>query len=345
LRLVYRLIREVLPQVEEQLEKWKLKCREAGDDCLAKQASDSLRLKRFHAQGGSVFSLYPDTAQSEILPFIVAFQTISDYLDNLCDRAGVQDETAFRQLHLSMLDAVEPGSPFQDYYSYYPYHQDGGYLKALVDECRYRILQLPSHGLVLPYVKNYVSLYSEMQVYKHLHQSIREERLIYWAEGYLPEFPDITCWEFGAAAGSTLGIFVMVAAAANPSLSAEEVSRLDQAYFPWICGLHILLDYHIDAEEDRETGDLNFTSYYPDSSECLNRVKLFLQHSLEACPELPYPRFHTTVIKGLLAMYLSDPKAMSAVHFPGNRKLIRKAGMDTLLYHSLCLQLRKRGKI
>lgn len=345
LRLVYRLIDEVLPQVDAQLDLWKLRCREGGDEMLAKQAADSLRLKRFHAQGGSVYSLYPGTNQKEVLPFIVALQTISDYLDNLCDRAGVQKEEAFRQLHLSMLDAVDPDRPLQDYYTEYPYRHDGGYLPALVAECRSRIAGLPSYGLVLPYVKKYVGLYSDMQVYKHLHPEIREEKLSYWAREHLSGTPGLTCWEFSAAAGSTLGVFVMTAAAADPPLTAREAACLDRAYFPWICGLHILLDYHIDAEEDRGTNDLNYTAYYADSDECLDRLRMFLKRSLEACSDLPWPGFHVTVIKGLLALYLSDPKALSPRYAPGNRELVRLGGLDTRLYHYLCLQLRRHGKI
>ena len=49
-----------------------------------------IRDKEFHCLGGSVYA--PRTGgqrKDDGLRLIVAFQTISDYLDNLCDRTGV----------------------------------------------------------------------------------------------------------------------------------------------------------------------------------------------------------------------------------------------------------------
>ncbi|MGD0205948.1 MAG: DUF2600 family protein, partial [Dehalococcoidia bacterium] len=79
-------------------------------------------------------------------------------------------------------------------------------------------------------------------------------------------------------------------------------------YFPWISGLHILLDYFIDQAEDEAGGDLNFVSYYPDAGRCRERLLLFLKQALDRAAALPAPLFHTTVVRGLPAFYLSDPK-------------------------------------
>jgi tetraprenyl-beta-curcumene synthase len=46
---------------------------------------------------------------------VVALQTISDYLDNLCDRRG-SPTGRFRQLHLAMTDALDPAGETHDYY-------------------------------------------------------------------------------------------------------------------------------------------------------------------------------------------------------------------------------------
>lgn len=51
--------------------------------------------------------MLPDVDINNFVKFIVAFQTISDYLDNLCDRVEVNDEQAFRQLHLAITDALD----------------------------------------------------------------------------------------------------------------------------------------------------------------------------------------------------------------------------------------------
>ena len=139
----------------------------------------------------------------DFVRLVVALQTISDYLDNLCDRAGVADETAFRQLHLAMTDALDPGRPVSDYYATYPFRDDGGYLKSLVTVCRQEVKKLPAYPLVKTELLRQAALYSELQTYKHLDPKVREEKMLSWINGHLPGYPGIMPWEFAAATGST----------------------------------------------------------------------------------------------------------------------------------------------
>jgi tetraprenyl-beta-curcumene synthase len=73
-------------------------------------------------------------------------------------------------------------------------------------------------------------------------------------------------------------------------------------------GLHILLDYFIDQEEDRLGGDLNFCSYYESREETLERLKHFVQETDRYLQDLPHSKFHRLISKGLLGIYLSDQK-------------------------------------
>jgi tetraprenyl-beta-curcumene synthase len=343
IKLVIKLVRRVFPEVSRNLDTWTGICEMSGSEMLGKQAQESIRYKKFHAQGGSVYALYPNVQMKQTVRFIVALQTISDYLDNLCDRAGVESEAAFRQLHLSMLDAIDPTRPIEDYYRYYPYKHDNSYLASLVKDCRQLVKDLPSYGLVAEAIKKYIRLYSDLQTYKHLEDTIREEYLKTWAEYYLNNYPQISCWEFAAAAGSTLGVFTLYAAAQDPGLTAEEVRNIDGAYFPWICGLHILLDYYIDLQEDLQTGDLNFTNYYENLKQCEERIAFFTERSLKSCSGLRYSGFHTTVVQGLLAMYLSDPKALWGLNKLASRNILRSAMPETIRYYKLCRLLRMVG--
>jgi len=345
IKLVLKFVRHVFPEVEKQLKSWTQLSRSLDDQKLGEQALASIRSKRFHAQGGSIYALYPNVDLKSAVKFIVSFQTISDYLDNLCDRTGVKDEPAFRQLHLSMLDAVDPERKMSDYYKFFPYKNDSGYLNKLVEECRSQVLKLPSYPLVVNTVKKYVHLYSDLQTYKHLSESIREDCLKTWASYYLMQHPGISCWEFSAAAGSTLGIFMLFAAASDPDLTEDEVKAIDSAYFPWICSLHILLDYYIDAQEDLRTGDLNFTYYYKNLKHCEERLSYFIERSTEQCSRLRYPEYHITIIRGLLAMYLSDPKASWGLNRLASRRLLEKGGKQVKLYYNLCRILRFAGVI
>jgi tetraprenyl-beta-curcumene synthase len=115
-----------LPQVQKLLQFWQAKAQGIPDPTLRQQALDSLAHKAFHCQGGAVYAAYPRNAQ--LLEFIIAYQTMCDYLDNLCDRAGSTDGHAFKQLHQSLLDALDSNRNPTDYYKNYPYQDDGGYL-------------------------------------------------------------------------------------------------------------------------------------------------------------------------------------------------------------------------
>ena len=338
--MITRFISQVFPLVSRELDHWIAKAEQIPDWELRVQALASIRAKKFHAQGGSVYALYPQNDLPSTVRFIVALQTISDYLDNLCDRAGVMDESAFFQLHLAMEDAIDPGRPLSDYYRYYPYKNDQGYLEQLVTTCRQQLRRQSSYQLVMPEIAESVKHYSELQSYKHLTLKIRETRLRDWARQNLDPANAILWWEYAAATGSTLGMFFLYAVSADPSLNTKLVESIARAYFPWVTGLHILLDYYIDTREDSEMGDYNFTSNYRNSSNCQERLVHFIEQSIRACQKLPNPGFHLTIIRGLLAMYLSDPKALEDQNKEISRNLVRYAGPKCRLYHRCCKLLR-----
>lgn len=343
--MIHRLIENVFPEAERQISYWRRQASGIPEEALRLQALASIRHKTFHVQGGSAYALYPGTDPYGTVRFIAALQTVSDYLDNLCDRAGVRDEASFRRLHLSMLDAVNPLNHVRDYYRFYPHKDDGGYLDALVGACRSEVAKLPSYPMVQESITCFVRLYTDLQCYKHLANEVREEKLKAWAIPYLKEFPGISPWEFSAAAGSTLGIYVLFAAAFEPGLTETEVQSLKQAYFPWICGLHILLDYYIDAQEDALEDDLNFTSYYLNRKQCEERLRLFIEKALEQTSGLRYPKFHITIIQGLLAMYLSDPKVLAGGNKPASSRLASVGGCKAILYRKVCSLLRNHHRL
>lgn len=301
LGLITRFVRQVFPLVDSELARWQQHAVRYCPPDLAAQALASIRDKKFHCQGGSIYCLYPGVDTQTFVRLVVALQTISDYLDNLCDRAGVADEEAFRQLHLAMTDALDPAVGPHDYYRYFPSRSDGGYLAALVSACRDEVSRLPAYPVVKPLVLDLARLYSDLQTYKHLDPKVREQKMHTWASQRSAAYPQLSHWEFAAATGSTLGMFMLCAAAANPDLSAASAEKTFSAYFPWICGLHILLDYFIDMAEDRSHGDLNFVAYYSDQSETLSRLTHFWQQALFSARELPFP---------------CSPKPLSRVFWP-----------------------------
>ncbi|WDL98212.1 tetraprenyl-beta-curcumene synthase family protein [Alicyclobacillus sp. ALC3] len=336
-RFLYRLFRTVLPKARHALSHWTTEASRIPDTELRQQALASLRDKRFHADGGCVFAAAADNAQAEqIVEVIVALQTISDYLDNLCDRMNVLDERDFRQLHHAMRDAVRPNAPHQDYYALHPNTQDGGYLDALVDTCQVQLASMRRYPLIAPHVEWFVERYCELQQIKHIDPQNRHARLEAWAAAYGQEFPDIEWWEFAAATGSTLGMFALITASlTTQSDLAEDGRQIVQGYFPWICGLHILLDYVIDVEEDRREGDFNFILCYTSEKTAVDRLRVFASKSLTAAKHLGrHSAIHQHVVLGLIGMYLSDEKARRQPIARAARRLVWSFGPTAWLYYA-----------
>lgn len=306
--MMYRLYRYILPDVSAQLKAWRDLANRIPDPELNRQAIASMTTKRFHCQGGAVYATGNLEMRHVLVPLIVAYQTISDYLDNLCDRSTSQDPKDFRMLHQSMLDALDPEAPLHDYYAYHKEKDDGGYLAELVKTCQSCVLLLPSYACVMDEVQRLAALYIDLQVYKHIQPERREQALLDWWQLHKEDYGGIKWNEFAAAAGSTLGIFMLFLASSEAGLTEDEVILIREAYFPYVCGLHILLDYLIDQEEDRIGGDLNFCSYYSSFDQAAKRIRHFALQARNRVGELKCPSFHRMVIEGLLALYLSDPK-------------------------------------
>lgn len=343
--LISHFVKDVFPQVDQALDRWREYGLKIPDPVLKEQALASIKTKRFHCQGGSIYVLYPGADQEVMVGFVVAFQTISDYLDNLCDRAGCEKEESFRQLHRAMHEALRPELPLSDYYAYYPYKNDGGYLKALVEECRSCLSLFPSYAIVQEEVVDLLSLYCDLQCLKHLKRDLREDRVIQWSAPFLNTYSDLSVWEFSAASGSTLGIFMLCALSCQQHLSKEDIKKIKKAYFPYISGLHILLDYFIDQAEDREEGDLNFVFYYRDQRELGERLCYFLKKSLSQASFLKHAGFHLTVIKGMLAMYLSDQKAGNPSYKGMVKTLLGQCGKSCAFWYLICKLLRRTKSI
>lgn len=344
-RLIYHYVSKVFPMVKHELNQWQRLATQLPDARLSQQATESIRTKAFHCQGGSIYALYPGVNRDLTIKFIVAYQTISDYLDNLVDSLEVQDEVAFSQLHLAMQEALNPQATPSDYYLYYPYREDGGYLERLVKVCQSCLRKLPSYPIVQEEAVKLATLYSSLQTYKHLAVEVREAKMLNWITPNLTLYPGIATWEFAAATGSTLGVFCLYAAAFNSQLTLKQAHKIREAYFPWICGLHILLDYFIDLREDKETNQLNFVAYYESSEMIRDRLHLFVKNSFKQAEKLAHPKFHRAVVQGLLAMYLSDKKSRDTQIRTVTKQLLGDSGLGANLLYWMCCQLRKRRSL
>jgi tetraprenyl-beta-curcumene synthase len=333
---------QVRPDVRRYLEEWKRHAESIPDPDLRTQALMSIETKAFHCDGGAILALLADSHYDEAIRFIIAYQTISDYLDNLCDRSTSLNPDDFHALHESMPHALTPGISGVRYYRFRDEQNDNGYLGALVKTCQDILVRLPAYPLIAPALLELAGYYCELQVNKHVIMDERVPRLNAWFNRHRDHLPEMSWFEFSACAGSTLGIFCLVAHAYKDGCSGETARQIKEAYFPWVQGLHILLDYLVDQEEDRTGGDLNFCSYYPDSDTMTERLIHFYRQANLSISRLPNPGFHRMITRGLLSMYLSDRKVghqKDVRHIA--RKMIRIGGIVTQFFFIHCWILRR----
>nr|WP_184663326.1 tetraprenyl-beta-curcumene synthase family protein [Texcoconibacillus texcoconensis] len=342
---MYRIYKQVIPRVHAYLEEWKAFALRIPDEELRKQALLSIETKTFHCEGGAVYGLLAGEKIDDVIRFIVAYQTISDYLDNLCDRSTSMDPYDFRALHESMTHALTPGAPTEDYYRFRAEQEDGGYLQSLVQTCQNTVSALPNYESVRKANLELASYYADLQVYKHIHPDKRVSKLKAWFESNKEHISPMRWYEFGACTGSTLGIFCLTAYAANEDFSPSSVDVIKNGYFPWVQGLHILMDYFIDQEEDKAGGDLNFCFYYEDDEDMIARMQIFAENAEKSIARLPDASFHRLINKGLLAIYLADEKVKRNPTLEKQGKaLLRNGGAPSIFFYVNGWMYRRKSK-
>ncbi|GGJ99603.1 hypothetical protein GCM10007063_22410 [Lentibacillus kapialis] len=333
LTLMISVYRKVFPAVNAELDFWQKRADEIPDDELRHQALASINTKRFHCLGGAVYALLAGYRWREAIRFIVAYQTISDYLDNLCDRSTSHDPNDFRLLHEAMSDALSRRNPLQHYYALRTEQRDGEYLADLVRTCQKTLRQLDSLDMILNHLQGLEKLYQDLQVHKHVKFEERVPRLVGWYEANTEDSP-LYWYEYSAAAGSTLGIFCLVSYALGGKITTTLADNITESYFPFMQGLHILLDYYIDQEEDRREGDLNFCHFYSSRGMMRERFIYFIEQADSHVQQLPDRHFHEMVHHGLVGLYLGDPKVKK---LENGRKvtdeLLRISGYKSRFFH------------
>jgi tetraprenyl-beta-curcumene synthase len=332
------MILQIRPAVHDNLRGWKIFAENIPDAELRHQALASIRTKAFHCEGGAVYGLLAGKHYEEAIKFIVAYQTISDYLDNLCDRSTSLDPDDFRALHEAMLHALTPEARSSAYYRFRKEQDDGGYLAALVTTCQDVLRNLTEYRTAAPHLHELAGLYCDLQVNKHVRKDQRLGLLQKWFDAKKAALPEKMVWyEFAACTGSTLGIFCLVSSLFEPGASERHLLNIKKACFPWVQGLHILLDYLIDQSEDHAADDLNFCAFYPNDVVLLNRLTTFYVKAMQSVSGLPKRNFHRLINRGLLSIYLSDDKVFQQKDVRQiTRSLLRVGGLQTLFFYLHC---------
>jgi hypothetical protein len=134
-------------------------------------------------------------------------------------------------------------------------------------------------------------------------------------------------WESAGAAGSSLTVHALIAAAGQPTLDADTVDALVAAYGGPIGALHSLLDSLIDESEDARTGQASLIGFYPSRTVAAQAMGEIARRARGAARRLSQGRAHTVLLAAMASLYLSDPAARAPRATPITRAVRSAIGM------------------
>jgi tetraprenyl-beta-curcumene synthase len=351
----------VFPHVRRELRHWRKRAEEIPDPVLRRLALDAQR-KRGNVEGAAAFAAFaPRSERAALVRAVVAFQAAFDYLDLLAEQPQAEPVAGARGLHAALLVALDPagsvgtGSPAArlehaasldwanaldwaarqpDYYAQYPQREDNGYLAELVDICRTALASLPSYATVAAAARRAAERIVEFQSCNLSKSQGDHDAFEQWARAHTPAGEDLRWWETAGGGGSPLCVYALIAAAADPVVAPGDVEAIEHAYFPWIGGLHSLLDHLVDRSQDAAAGQRSLIDYYSTPEEAAVRMQALAQRAVRVARALPRGRQHAIILAGMAGYYLSDPEASAVEALPiarGVREAIGGLLTPTLL--------------
>jgi tetraprenyl-beta-curcumene synthase len=323
---------DVFPQVGSELRRWRERAGEIPDPAVRTQALEALE-KRGNMEGAAAFATFvPHKHRPAVVRATVAFQTAYNHLDTISEQSGTIGPEEARILHgplLAALAAVTPGtwssrggsveSGHDHERPIHPPKEDaGGYMQALVDACQEASSELLSYALVAPAARRAAERVVSFQAFNRQ----KREEIEHWGREQTPPGEDLRWWETAASGGSSLGVHVMIAAAAEPGIDQAHVDALERAYFPWIGALHSMLDHLIDIEEDARGSQNNLIAQYDSPAEAAQRMALLAERALECARDLEPLYRHELIVAAMASFYLSAPEASVGEAVPLTRAVL-----------------------
>jgi tetraprenyl-beta-curcumene synthase len=304
----------VFPRVSRWLGHWQDRAEQIPDPALRRMAFEALH-KHGNIEGATAFAAFaPRGHRAAVVRALAAFQAAYGYADMVSEQPHVQAIANGQRLHEALLVALDPRAPHLDYYAHNPQQDDGGYLKELVDTCRAALSTLPSYAAV---AKSAQRAAARIVTFQSLNVGDRSEigpqgdhgALARWAGKETPAGVDLQWWETAASAGSSLGVHVLIAAAADPCVQPVDIAAIEDAYFPWIGALHSLLDNIVDRQEDAMTDQHNLIGYYASPAQAAARMRTLAVRAMRSARALPRGQRHAIILAAMAGNYLSSPEA------------------------------------
>lgn len=325
----------VYPIVTRRIYEYSQYTNQIKSNSIKSYAREALDKNKFDLVVSSIFTLYPNVDISLATEVIFAFQAIIQYLDTICSHYSNNTEPFLKMIFSSLKDATNIRSDdFIKYFTFFPSKDDNGYLSILVEKCRQKVLLLPSFNVVRDYIVTYLTLFIDLQVTKYSsHEDNMEINLQSWSSAYGQKYTDISNWEFCLSVDSPLTLQLLLALATDPDLTAQELENINNAFFPWICGIQKILEGYLNYNDSLFSRDINYIFYYTNLKEYEDRITYFINKAYEN--RNPYFKNYRCIIKILLSIYVKHPKAEVGMNKITNKVLLKAGGRGMFICGSI----------
>jgi tetraprenyl-beta-curcumene synthase len=333
-------------------------------------ALGALARKRPHLDGAALFWILPRHRNLRLLRLLVTYELILEFLDNMNERAAHAGLANGRQLHLALVEALDPDAPISDYYRYHPWRDDGGYLQALVETCRELCMALVSYPRVRQLAIREAFRAQVLALNHEPDPCCRDVALRDWVEQEFPGeaqanwfergfpgeaqanwfergfpgeaqanwfeqgFPDKaqTNWfELSGAATAPLTVHMLLALAAEPIRSEDDISDACAVYFPGLSLIATMLDSYVDQAQDSASNNHSYIAHYPTSEHARRRICELIAQSIHEARRLRDGHRHVVLAACMIAMYLSNDSALEPKRSQASMELACTGGRCTRL--------------
>ncbi len=317
----------VYPEVRREANHWRRAAQEIPDPILRRLALQNLDAERSDLDGAAAFAAFaPHEYRTAVVRATVAFQAIYDYVDSISEQSSPHVTKNARHLHFALLVALTPGLLHGDYYAHSPRQQDNGYLAGLVERCQKAVATLPAYPVVATLARLNARRIVEYQALINYEPHANYHTFAQWATSENVSSADLRWWELGAACGSSLGVFALIAGAAQPQFQRCDALNVENAYFPWIGSLHTLLDSLIDYDVDIEAGQHSLIGHYHSRTETADRMKFIAVEAARHAQTLPDGPSHRLLLVAMVSLYLFSREASFPPAQPSREAIIPVLG-------------------
>lgn len=318
-----------LPGVAREVRAWRVRAAKIPDAAIREDALGALARKRGNVDGAALFWIVPRVRSASLLRLLATYQIMWDFLDNASERGAMAGRANGRQLHLALVDALDPSRAISDYYRYHPWCDDGGYLRALVEACRDCFAQMPSYGRVRSLLVR-EAFRANIQAINHDRDPARRRAALQvWAAREFSGGHEASWYELAGAAGAGLAIYALLVLGVEPACSDSEVARAHGAYFPWVSVVATMLDSYVDRAEDAANRDHVYVEHYPTPEVAVLRMRELVRRSLIEVRSLAGGERHVVIVACMVAMYLSRDSARTTTTRESTARLVLAGGSLT----------------